>query len=238
MKLLLALLTLALPAFPQVYATTVTNGGSGYSGTVTATASGGGCSTEPTFGPVNLNSGAVSSVPITYAGICTLGGTPPTITITGNGSGAAVTAVMLQANIAILSTPLVISDQNPQVIVGGTYQLYRYECTLTVPAARVALYAGSTNVDRMPNTSQTSQLMWSLVTGASALQSLYSAAFVAGIITVYDGSVVVNSGTALATVEATIQPNCAQWQTALNAWNPWSNYGTYYNGTWHSIGIQ
>jgi hypothetical protein len=48
----------------------------------------------------------------------------------------------------------------------------------------------------------------------------------------------VNSASTLATVEATVQLNCAQWQTDLNAWNPWVNYGTYYNGsTWTSIGI-
>jgi hypothetical protein len=147
---------------------------------------------------------------------------------------------MLSATIAILSTPIVVSDSNPQVAIAGTNQLYRYECTLTVPALLVPAYSAATNptgVDRMPNTSQSSQLIWALVTGAAALQPFYNTAFAAGTLTLYDGVVNVNSATALSVVEATVVLNCAQWQTDLNAWNPWVNYGTYYNGTWHSIGI-
>lgn len=232
----------------QVYAVNVTAGGSGYSGTVTASASGGSCTTEPTFGAVSIAAGAVvtgyQSIPVTYAGVCTPGGTAPTVTITGNGSGAMATAVMLQASIAILGTPTVVSDQNNQDSISGTNKLYRYECLLVVPSLFVPLYSSSLAtagaiLDRMPNTSQSSQISWAAISGASALQPLYASAFSAGILTVYDGTVSVSTGTAISVPEAVIVSNCGAWQTDLNAWNPWSNYGTYYNGTsWTAIGIQ
>jgi hypothetical protein len=231
----------ASACFGQVYAVTVTNGGSGYTGTPTATASGGSCTTEPTFGTITPSSGVISSIPITYAGVCTPGGTAPTVAIAGTGTGATATAVMLQANIAILDTPTVISDSNPQVSISGTNKLYRYECTLTVPALFVPFYSSALStavVDRMPNTSQSSSVVWSAISGASALQPLYNTAFAAGILTVYDGVENVNASTSLATVEGILVSNCAAWQTDLNAWNPWVNYGTFYNGTsWTSIGI-
>jgi hypothetical protein len=231
---LLCLVSVASSA--QVLYVNVTAGGSYGATPPTVTASGGSCTSEPTFTAV-INANAVSAVNVTFAGLgCT---TAPTLAF--NPTGASATAVLLSATIAILSTPTVLSDQSAQVSVSGTNKLYRYECTLTVPAALVPVYALALTptIDRMPFTSQTSQLIWSLVNGASALQPYYNTAFANGIFTIYDGSVNVNSATTLSVVEAIIQSNCAQWQTDLNAWNPWANYGTYFSlsGTWNSIGV-
>ena len=231
----------AASAFAQVYSATVTAGGSAYTSNPTVTATGGSCSTEPTL-QATITSGAVSAVTVTFAGVCTVAGTPPTLAITGGGgSGATATAVMLQANIAVLSTPTVVSDANPQVSISGTNKLYRYECTLTVPALFVPFYSTSFatggTLDRMPNTSQSSQVIWAAISGAAPLQSLYNTAFANGILTVYDGVESVNSSTTIATVEGILVSNCATWQADLNAWNPWVNYGTFYNGTWTAVGI-
>jgi hypothetical protein len=240
-RLLLAFVFAASAAFAQVYAVTVTAGGSGYTSNPTVTATGGACTTEPTF-QATIASGAVSAVSVTFAGVCTVAGAAPSIAITGGGgTGAAATAIMLQANIAILSTPVVVSDANPQVSISGTNKLYRYECTLTVPALFVPFYSSSFSIgavlDRMPNTSQSSQVIWAAISGASALQAYYNSAFAAGILTVYDGQENVNSSTPIATVEAILVLNCATWQSDLNAWNPWISYGTFYNGSWTALGI-
>jgi hypothetical protein len=225
--------------FGQVYAVTVTNAGSGYTSAPAVTASGGTCvTTQPTFSVALNGTGpyTVGSVNVTFAGAgCTPGGAAPALAFSGGGgSGAAATAVMLQASIALLDSPLVQSDQNPSPTITGTYRLYRYECTLVVPATFVPFYSSTystATTDRMPNTSQASQILWGVVSGAAALQALYNSAYSAGILTAYDGAVTVASATTLATVEATVVTDCANWQTALNAWNPWGNYATYYNGT-------
>lgn len=237
-----AAIALASPAFGQVYAVTLTNPGSGYTAAPTVTASGGSCTTQPTF-QAALSGAAVGTVAVTYAGICPVGGAVPTLAFSGGGgTGAAATAIMVQGSIALLDSPLVVSDTNPTPTLGGSYKLYRYECTLTVPAQFVPFYSlanASSVVDRMPNTSQNSQILWTVIQGAAPLQPLYTTAYNAGILTAYDGAAIYSTTATTATVEADVVTKCAGWQTALTAWNPWSNYGTFYNGTaWQTVTIQ
>jgi hypothetical protein len=243
--LLLAAAACVSSAAAQVFAVTINaaGNGTGYTSVPTVVGSGGACSTEPTL-QATLSGNTVNSVTVLYAGVCTPGGAAPAIVFSGGGggSGAAATASMLSATIALLGSPLVTSDTNTQDSITGANKLYRYECTLIVPAVFVPFYSSVYNnnqVDRMPGTSQSSQLLWGVVQGAAALQALYNSAFGAGILTVYDGGINVNATTALATVETTAAQNCAQWQTALTAWNPWANYATYFNGSiWQTATIQ
>ena len=242
--LLFAFVLAALPVSAQVYSVNLTTGGSGYTSAPTVTATGGSCTTEPTLAATigTPTPAAVISVVVTYAGVCTPGGTAPTLAFTGGGgSGAAATALMIGGNIAILATPLVVSDANAERQPGGPSKLYRYECTLVPTANRVQFYSStytSAVPDRMPGTSQSSIVIWAAIPGAAAVQSRYDAAFSSGILTLYDGILIVNAAVALATVEANIVSQCAQQQTNLNAWNPWANYGTFYNGTtWTTVTI-
>jgi hypothetical protein len=148
---------------------------------------------------------------------------------------------MIGGSIAILSVETVANDTNNTPIVGGLSRQYKYECTLVPTAGRVQFYSSAYSgaaVDRMPGTSQSSQVIWAAITGAAALQSLYNSAFASGILTLYDGNKTFDSSVSLATVEAAIVTDCAKQQTNLNAWNPWASYGTFYNGsTWTSLGV-
>ena len=238
-KLIGLIFVCALGARAQVYATTITNQGSGYTSVPTVAFTAGTCTVEPTGVAVMANPATtVASIQLTFAGTCTAGGTPPTVGFSGGGgSNAAATAIMIQGNMVMLTTPIVTSPQNSTPDPGGGATAYRYECTLVVPAPAVPFYSnifGSQyQADRMPGTSQVSQIIWPLIQGASAVQPLYNIAFEFGIITSYDSSIAVQSTTAIATVEGLISADCTDRQTKLNGWNQFSNYGKYnQNGTW------
>lgn len=242
-NLLLFLALIAYPAGAQVFSATLTAVGSGYTTAPTVTATSGSCTTEPTLiATIGMSPSPVTSVVVTYAGVCTPGGTPPTLGFSGGGgSGATATAVMIQASIAILSVETVANDTSKVPQVGGSSRLYNYECSLVPTAARVQFYSStysSASPDRMPGTSQSSQIIWLAISGAASLQPLYNAAFASGILTLYDGSKSYDSSISLATAEAAIVADCAKQQTNLNAWNPWVDYGTFYNGSsWTSLGV-
>lgn len=223
----LGLFLFSLPVFGQAYSTTVTPG-TGYSGTVTVTASGGGCTTEPTFS-VALASGGLSAVTPTYAGIgCT---SAPTLAVAGNGTGGAAAAVMLPSSIAVLSAVPSLSGQAIQLSGSGSYTAWNFACILIVPAGRVPYVATKTYT--FPGTSQTTAFLTGTPPG-------YAAALTSGIISEFQDSVIL-PGTAAGTLtnaEAEMVASCAAQQTAMNAWNTWSYYGTrYLNGTWTVVTV-
>ena len=77
--------------------TTVATKGTGYTGSATATFSGGSCSTEPTAS-VTLSGGGVASLTMLTSGSGCNPSSPPTIAIAGTGTGAVVTANPIQGS--------------------------------------------------------------------------------------------------------------------------------------------
>lgn len=220
----LALLILSASAsFGQVYTATVTAGGSGYSTAPSITASGGGCSTQPTL-TSTVSAGALASIVPTFAGSgCT---SAPALAIGGPGTGATGTAALIPATIAVLSTTPVVSAGGAAA-VGATDLAWQFACELTVPAARVAYYA-TNNPFRMPGTSQTT----SFYNAPAAFQG----ALTLGIFTEFVDYTYSSSTQTLANVEADMVTRCTNYQTNMNTWNPWANYGTrYFNGTWTPV---
>jgi hypothetical protein len=228
MKRLFAFLLFAVYSFAQVYTVNITAAGSGYTSVPSITASGGACTTQPTF-LATTNANALSTVTVLSAGLgCT---SAPALAIGGPGTAAAATAVLLPSSAAVLSAVTSRTGNGITPDNGGTYTSWIFVCVLEVPAARVPFYAVHLFV--MPGTSQTSAFQ-------NGLPVNYPAALTSGIITEFQDSITI-PGTAaatLATAEAQIVTTCAAQQTALNAWNAWSFYGTrFLNGSWTVVNI-
>jgi hypothetical protein len=219
-------------AFSQVYSVTVTAGGTGYSTAPTVTASGGACTTEPTF-TSTVNTGALATVTPSYLGVgCT---SAPTLAIGGPGTGATATASLLPVQMAIQDVIPTASCSGISPSPGGVCLAWRYSCWLTVPQFRVPFYNAKSPFV-LPGTSQTT----SVVAGENneSLPAPMVVDLTAGTLTEYSSALVISSSTATATVQASIVSACGAAQTALNAWNPWAFYGTYYlNGVWTALGV-
>lgn len=224
---------LLMPCFAQVYQATVAAGGTGYTSAPTVTATGGSCTTEPTF-TAAVSAGAVSSIAPTYLGAgCA---SAPTLAIGGPGTGATATAQLLPVTAAIQTAVPTSSCSGVIPTSAGACTAWFYACWLVVPAARVPFYG--IKLFPMPGTSQTTSV-------PSGLPSPYSLPagmqtdLANGTLTEYDAYTIVYNTVALATVEASVASLCANQQTAINAWNPWANFGTYYlNGTWTTLTVQ
>jgi len=217
---------LCVAASAQVFSVTVTAQGANYTTAPTVTSAGGGCIAQPTF-LASTNNGALNTITPTFMGLgCT---SSPTLTIGGPGTGAAAAVNLLPASIIVLST---VSSQSGTAVVpaaGGIYTAWQFACWLTVPAARVPFYAAGQY--RMPGTAQATSWPNAPAGVVSALQS--------GILTEYIDQAIVVSTIADAVVQAGMVQDCAAQQAALNAWNPWSRFGTVYlNGAWTGVTIQ
>lgn len=223
-KLLIAFFAFAALSFSQALTSQVTNGGSGYNTTnlPTVTASGGTCTTQPTF-TANVVNGSVSSLNETFGGICPAGATAPTLTITctspcSGGSGA--TAIIPVGGMAA-ATVVLLAQGN-----GGV----NGECILTVPANQTYFYSSAyTQGGQMFGTQQKTNFSWGGLVGAAAQQTNYTGAFAAGVISAYE----IFIPASLTVAQAQAPTLCGYAQTNLNNWNPWVNYGNYYNGTWN-----
>lgn len=223
MKTIIAGLFLSLASFAQVYSAAVGSGGSGFT-TATITATGGGCTSQPTFSGT-VTSNALSAVTVKYAGFgCT---SAPTLTVTG-GTGATATASLLPASIVLLSSVPSLSGGSLQPSVGGTYMAWVFACELVVPSARVPFYAAKAYT--LLGTSQISQF--------SGIPNGYAGALAAGLFSEYVDQVILTNASSTATIEAAIQSSCTTQQTAINAWNPWAFYGTtFFNGVWSIVSV-
>jgi hypothetical protein len=229
---------LSVLGWSQVYTTTLNSGGSGYTN-ATASSTGGGCTTQPTYA-VTTTAGAVATIVPSYMGTgCT---SAPTITFAGGGSGASATASILPATMVILSAVPTINGTSTSPVSGGQYTAYQYLCWLTVPQHRVGFYVGglTNSVFRMPGTTQTTAAATSLVSGFNSGPTgpnlLLALSY--GIMTEWDDFVVQSSSSPIANAEAEMVTRCGVEQTNLTTWNPWGNFGTYYNGTWNTQGYQ
>ena len=229
-KLLLFLASAAL-CLAQVYMANITAAGTGYPAVVTVTATGGGCTTEPTLTGA-ATSGAVTTITVTFMGIgCT---TAPTLSVTGTGgSGSTATAVLLPSTAAILSA--VLSNNSGAPDPSGGYTAWNYACILTVSASRTAFYA--VGLYPFPGTSQTTLFQNGVPAG-------YPTALLNGIVTELHRNIVLpgSASSTLTAAEGQIVTDCAAQQTALTAWNPWAYYGTRYTGdsaspTWIVVNV-
>lgn len=233
MRKLLALLGLCFGLHAQVYLATVTTAGSGYSSAPTVIASGGGCTTEPTF-TSTVSAGGLSTVTPTYLGAgCA---SAPSLAIGGPGTGAVATASLLPVTIGIQEAVSTSTCSGINPTPGGSCTAWKYACWLVVPQFRVPFY-NARSAFAYPGTSQVT----SVVSGENgeSLPAAMVSDLTNGTLTEYASFLIISSSTGQATVEASIVSACAAAQTALNAWNPWSSYGTFYlNGTWTSLGVQ
>jgi len=218
-KKLFLFLASSLLCLAQVYTANITAAGTGYPAVVTITATGGGCTTEPTLTGA-ATGGAVTTITVTFMGIgCT---TAPSLSVTGTGgSGGTATAVLLPSTIAILSA--VLSNNNGQPDPSGGYTAWNYACVLTVSASRTAFYA--VGLFPFPGTSQITLFQNGTPPG-------YSTALLNGIVTELHRNLVLPGAQSatLSSAESQIVTDCAAQQTALTAWNPWAYYGTRYTG--------
>ena len=211
----------------------MTAAGSGYTTAPTVTASGGGCTTEPTFA-ATVSAGALASVAPTYLGVgCT---SAPTLAIGGPGTGAAATAALLPTTVGIQAVVPTSSCNSIMPTPGGACLAWLFECWLTVPQYRVPFY-GSRSPFALPGTSQSTSVVQGV--NGESLPAGMVADLASGTLTAYASNVNVSNTATASTVEAMIQSSCSAAQTALNGWNPWSMYGTYFaGGVWTTLGVQ
>jgi hypothetical protein len=233
MKKFLALFLFAAAAWSQVYAVNVTSPGTGYSTAPTVTASGGSCTTEPTF-QATVSGGAVTAIVPTYLGVgCTAA---PSLAIGGPGTGAAATAQMLPVNMGIQQVVPSSSCNGIAPAPGGQCTGYRFECWLTVPQYRVPFY-NAKDPYVYPGTAQ----LTTVVSGENgeSLPAAMVTDLTNGTLTAYASFFIQPSSASLATAEANVLSACNSAQAAVNSWNPWASYGTYYaNGAWTALGVQ
>jgi hypothetical protein len=94
-------LLFSTPAFAQVFTVTVTSGGAGYTSAPIVTATGGGCTTEPTF-LATVAGLSVTAVTLATPGVgCT--SAPILGFVGGGGAGAAATATLVTSPVPTLS---------------------------------------------------------------------------------------------------------------------------------------
>jgi hypothetical protein len=227
-RLFCLLFAFAALASAQVYSTTISAGGTGYTTVPTVTASGGSCTSEPTLA-ATVSAGVVTAIVPTFAGIgCT---SAPALAIGGPGTGAAAAAHLLPATIVILGTVPSLSGSYLQPSSAGQYTGWQFECYLIVPKSRVPFYASG--AFKMPGTSQGPQY-----SGVQTITGL-SAAFSSGVLTSFPDIVIVTNLSLITEVETLVQDSCTAQQAALNAWNPWAYYGSYFlNGIWTGVTVQ
>jgi hypothetical protein len=220
----LLLFLVGLAAWGQVIGTTTTPG-SGYTSTPSASSTGGGCTTQPTYQPVlNTSNNTVSGVSATFAGKgCT---SAPTITISGGGgSGATATAVMLPYQVVLLSTVNSSFCGSVQATLGSnSCTAFQFACYAETPAQRVPFVAAGLFL--FPGMSQKSSQVSPPASIVAALTS--------GIISEFTDSVIIPVGTATAAIEGMIAQDCTNAETNFASWNPYAFNGTNLSlsGSW------
>jgi len=229
-KVILSLfLALAPCAWPQVISATLTNPGSAYTSAPAVTATGGGCTSEPTLvATIDNNTHVVNGVSPTFAGSgCT---SAPSLGFSGGGgSGAAATAVLLPYRIFILSNVNSLTGASvTPTPASNSYVAWQFACYILVPSSRVPFVAAK--LFPFPGSAQ--------VTAQVSPPAAIVSALASGIISEYVDSVLVPVSTVTATIEGLLVQACTNAQVNFSAWNPWSFYGTSYNGsTWTVVTI-
>lgn len=210
LKQAILFLAFAVLAFPQVISTTVGAQGTGYSTVPTVTASGGSCTTEPTFLGVIDGSGHLTGITTLSGGVgCT---SPPTLAIGGPGTGATATTVLLPYRAIILSSVNTAFCGNVQPSLGANSCIaFQFACYIVNTADRVPFIGAKLFL--YPGVSQITTQVLPPPAIVSALTE--------GVISEFVDSVITPVGTAVATNEALIQQDCANVQTNATTWNPY-----------------